>query len=175
MNPDVYIRALRFASQAHGDQRMPDKDHPYIVHPVMVAAEVLAALQVEPGDQDFAVACALLHDVVEDTNVGAEQVEREFGAAVAAGVLALTKREGMPKAEAIRDSLQRIRTQPREVWMVKLADRVANLSRPVPRGWDGKKKQQYRAQGQEILDALGDASPHLAARLRQRIAEYPVE
>ncbi len=175
MNPDVYIRALRFASLAHRDQRMPDKDHPYIVHPVMVAAEVLAALQVEAGDHDVAVACALLHDVVEDTETSLDQIHQAFGKEIAAGVAALTKRRDLLKHEAMADSLRRIREQPREVWMVKLADRIVNLTPPAPGHWDTAKKQRYREEGQKIHDALAEASPHLSARLRQRIAEYPVE
>ncbi len=176
MNPDLYLRALRFASLAHGDQRMPDGDHPYLVHLASVAAEVIAALEAEPtNDADLAVACALLHDVVEDTATTIDRVEAEFGAAVAAGVLALSKREEVPKVERIADSLARIRQQPREVWMVKLADRVVNLTPPSPRHWSGDKRGAYRAQGEQILAVLEAASPHLAARLRLRIAQFPLE
>jgi (p)ppGpp synthase/HD superfamily hydrolase len=140
---------------------------------VSVATEVIAALRAEPGrDEELAVACALLHDVVEDTTVELAELERTFGASVAAGVHALSKRKDVPKSEQLSDSLRRIREQPKEIWMVKLADRVVNLTPPVPPAWSAEKKVQYRAQGQEILDALGDASTHLAARLRARIAAY---
>lgn len=176
MTPELYVKALRFASHAHGDQRLPDGDHPYLVHVSSVAIEVIAALHAEPGrDEDLAIACALLHDVVEDTETGVELVEREFGPAVAAGVLALSKAHGVPKAQAMADSLRRIREQPHEVWMVKLADRITNLTPPAPKHWDRAKKERYRAEGQTILDALGDASPHLATRLARRIAEYPID
>lgn len=176
MNPELYVKALRFASTAHGDQRLPDKDHPYLVHVTSVTIEVIAALRAEPGhDEDLAVACALLHDVVEDTETGPAAIEQLFGAGVAHGVLALSKTKGLPKSEAMADSLRRIREQPHEVWMVKLADRIVNLTPPAPRYWDAKKKQKYRAEGQTILDALGEASPHLAARLKHRIETYPIE
>lgn len=175
MNPDLYFRALRFASIAHGDQREPDGVHIYLVHPVSVAAEVIAACEVESGrDVDLAVASALMHDVVEDTDTGLEQIERAFGKAVAAGVDALSKREGLPRDQAMDDSLRRIREQPPEVWMVKLADRIVNLTPPVPRHWDQPKKERYREEGRKILAALGAASPHLARRLQERIDGYPV-
>lgn len=175
MSPELYVRALRFASAAHGEQRMPDGDHPYLVHVTSVAIEVVAALHAEPGrNEDLAVACALLHDVVEDTDVGSDIIEREFGASVAKGVVALSKRASVPKEERMADSLRRIREQPHEVWMVKLADRVTNLLPPAPKHWDAAKKAKYRSEGQQILDALGEASPHLAERLRKRIADYPV-
>ena len=69
------------------------------------------------------------------------------------------------------DSLRRILAQPREVQLVKLADRTVNME-PAPPHWSAEKRATYRAQAQEILDALGSASPSLAARLRDKIARY---
>ena len=65
---------------------------PYAVHVSSVAMEVIAALEVEPGrDGELAVACALLHDVLEDTATTRAEVETAFGPKVGAGVAALTK------------------------------------------------------------------------------------
>ena len=167
---DKTIAALRFAATAHGAQTVPGSGHPYIVHVVSVCTEVMDALRAESGhDEQLAVCCALLHDVVEDTATKLHELERAFGPSVAAGVAALTKTNGMA------DSLSRIREQPREVWMVKLADRIVNLTPPAPPHWTSEKKRRYREEGQQILDALGEASAHLAARLRARIADYPIE
>jgi (p)ppGpp synthase/HD superfamily hydrolase len=48
--------------------------------------EAIRALYAEPGrDGDLVVACALLHDTLEDTETSAEDVAREFGPRVAAG------------------------------------------------------------------------------------------
>ena len=72
------------------------------------------------------------------------------------------------------DSLARIKEQPREVWMVKLADRITNLQ-PSPKGWykiDGK-IEAYRNELEKILSELGDASEALAERLREKIGVYP--
>ena len=55
--------------------------------------------------------------------------------------------------------------------MVKLADRITNLE-PAPHYWTTEKKQKYRAEAQDIHDALGEAHAGLAARIRQKIAEY---
>jgi (p)ppGpp synthase/HD superfamily hydrolase len=171
-SPELYGRALRFAAGAHGEQRVPGTEHPYVVHVCTVAAEVIAALEVEPRhDRDLAVACALLHDVVEDTKVGLDVVERDFGAQVAAGVAALTKNASLPKEQRMSDSLERIRRQPAEVWMVKLADRITNLQPPPPH-WSQEKCHAYRCEAEVILKELGKASRTLAGRLRQRIADY---
>lgn len=70
------------------------------------------------------------------------------------------------------DSLRRIQAEPREVWMVKLADRISNLQ-PPPAHWTPAKIAAYRVEALAIADTLGAASPHLHARLRAKIADYP--
>lgn len=171
-SPDLYAQALRFAAAAHGAQKVPGSELPYVVHVCTVAAEVIAALETEPHDDpDLAVACALLHDVVEDTAVGIEAIERDFGARIAAGVKALTKDGTLPKDARMGDSLDRIRRQPQEVWMVKLADRITNLQ-PPPSHWSAEKCRAYRIEAETILAALDSASATLAARFRGRLAVY---
>lgn len=170
---DLYLRAARFAAAAHHGQKMPGSELPYFLHVAQVAAEVMAALAVEPAARpDLALACALLHDVVEDTKTTRADIEAAFGPDVAAGVSALSKDPALPKDQAMADSLRRIRDQPHEVWRVKLADRIVNLE-PPPHYWKPDKIEAYRAEAGRIADALGDASPYLLARLRARIAGYP--
>jgi (p)ppGpp synthase/HD superfamily hydrolase len=170
IDPERYVAALRFAAERHNTQRVPDSEYPYIVHVVSVAAETIAALA--PGiDATLAVSCALLHDTIEDTATTYDEVVTRFGGAVADGVRALSKDSSLPKADQMADSLRRIRDQPREVWMVKLADRITNLDTP-PRSWTTDKRRRYRDEAIAIVDALGAASPVLEARLRARIAAY---
>jgi (p)ppGpp synthase/HD superfamily hydrolase len=69
------------------------------------------------------------------------------------------------------DSLRRIRAQPPEIAVVKLADRITNLSAP-PHYWKKEKCAAYRAEAIAIADALGPASAALDARLRARIEAY---
>jgi (p)ppGpp synthase/HD superfamily hydrolase len=172
---DGYVRAHGFAARAHQGQTLPGSDLPYVLHVQLVSMEVMAALTAEPGLRgDLAVQCALLHDVVEDTPVTVEQVEEAFGADVAAGVLALSKDPALPKGARMEDSLRRIRRQPHEIWVVKLADRITNMQ-PPPVNWTSAKAAEYRDEARRILDALGDASPMLAARLRHKIETYPLE
>lgn len=170
---DEYISAYRFAALAHRGQTVPDTDIPYLMHLSLVSMEVIASFAAEPGrNSALAVQCALLHDVIEDTAVSYEQVIASFGQEVADGVHALTKDETLPtKQEQMADSLRRIRTQPREVWLVKLADRITNLQ-PPPSYWSGDKIKRYQAEAVTILDALGEASDYLATRLQRKIAAY---
>lgn len=169
---DIYMRAWHFAATRHLGQKVPSSDLPYVTHVGAVAMEVLATLALEDFvEPDLAVACALLHDTVEDTATTSEQIATAFGPAVAAGVSALSKNGALPKSERMADSLRRILEQPREVWLVKLADRTVNME-PAPAHWPPEKRQAYKAQALEIVEALGSASPSLAARLRDKIARY---
>ncbi len=169
---DVYLRALRFAALAHGEQKVPGTALPYVVHVTSVAMETSACVAAEGADDpDLAVACALLHDVLEDTATPLARLREAFGERVAAGVAALTKDGSLPKADAMRDSLDRIRRQPREVWLVKLADRITNLQ-PPPAHWTPTKVAAYRDEAAVILAALGPASPVLAARFAEKLEAY---
>lgn len=169
---DLFKRALDFAARAHGAQQVQGSGLPYVVHVAKVATEVLAAAARDPrADCDLALACALLHDTLEDAGVTHDALRAEFGAAVADGVRALTKDAALPKAERMSDSLARIRGQPREVWMVKLADRITNLE-PPPRAWSAEKRRAYLAEARLILDALRGASAPLEGRLASKIVEY---
>jgi len=170
--PDRYVAALRFAAAKHEGQRMVGSDLPYLVHVVSVAGEVLAVIDRESLDPDLAVPCALLHDTLEDTATTYDELVAAFGTAVADGVRALSKLDdAIPKANRMADSLRRIRLQPREVWAVKLADRITNLA-PPPAGWSSDKRRAYREEAIQIADALAGASPALEARIRERIAAY---
>jgi (p)ppGpp synthase/HD superfamily hydrolase len=171
-DPELYVDALRFAAIRHRGQVVPGGDLPYLLHVTSVTAEVIAALERERfADPDLAVQCALLHDVVEDTGTAVDEIAARFGHKVADGVAALSKDGALPKPERMADSLRRIRAQPHEVWIVKLADRITNLAPPPP-GWTAEKRAGYRDEAGEILRALAEASVYLADRLAARIARY---
>ena len=167
---DRYLAALHFAADRHAGQLVPGGARPYVVHVTSVAMEVIAAIA-DARDADLAIACALLHDTIEDTATTYDEVAAAFGTAVADGVRALSKSADVPKAARMAESLGRIRMQPREIWMVKLADRITSLQ-PAPPAWDAAKRRGYRDEAIAIADALGEASPLLAARIRAKIAAY---
>ncbi len=173
-----YAAAWAFATRAHMGQtyggRHEGERIPYIAHLASVAAEVLWAVGAEPGwDVDLAVQCALLHDVVEDTGASLDRLAERFGPRVAEGVAALTKDKSIAsKTAQMDDSLGRIRLQPKEVWVVKMCDRITNLYHP-PHYWDQHKIGQYREEAKIILAALGSANEKAAHRLAKMISEYP--
>lgn len=172
---ELYLKAWNFAADAHGGQLVPGSSRPYLNHVGSVAMEVLAALTLRPNLErpNLAMQCAILHDVAEDTDCTIADIMAAFGAEVAAGVSALTKRSTLAsKAEKMADSLRRLKTQPPEVQMVKLADRITNLQAPPPH-WSAEKVTAYRTEAQVIHEALGYACPVLSERLLDKISAYP--
>jgi hypothetical protein len=61
--------------------------------------------------------------------------------------------------------MNRIRSQPKEVWMAKMADRITNLHPPFPAHWDRAKIDFYRSEAVAIHTALAASSPYLSRRL----------
>ena len=169
-SPDLFQNAFRFASEAHCGQTLPGSKVPYITHVAIVCAELMAVVD-DSMDADLALQCAALHDVVEDTDISYEVIKREFGTPVADGVSSLSKDPCISKEHRLEESLARIMTQPREIWMVKLADRITNLA-PPPASWSDNKKRQYRDQAIIIHERLGEANPELADRLMAKIENY---
>jgi len=90
-NPSLR-KALDFSIEAHKTQ-FRKSGEPYIIHPILVASIVSSIT----NDESMAIA-ALLHDVVEDTDISIERIEELFGEDVAHLV------EGLTKIDLIRDS-----------------------------------------------------------------------
>lgn len=175
--PDKYTKTWNFATVAHDGQTYGSSEKgnrvAYLNHIGNVSAEVMWGLQAENSyDENLAVQCAILHDVIEDTKYTYENIVSQFGEKVANGVLALTKNEQLgTKQEQMQDSLNRILRQPQEVWMVKLADRICNLQ-SIPHYWTPKKIQYYKEEAILIHDTLKKGNPLLAERLVEKIQKY---
>jgi (p)ppGpp synthase/HD superfamily hydrolase len=119
--------ALSFAIAAHDGQVRKGTEVPYVAHLLGVAGLALEA----GGDEDVAVA-ALLHDVVEDTDVTVEDVRAGFGDRVAGIVAACSdtnvtpKPPWEPRKAAYLDHMADPAT-PHDVLVVALADKLHNV------------------------------------------------
>jgi GTP pyrophosphokinase len=120
---DAYL----FAAEHHKDQ-LRDSGEPYMIHPVEVA-NILADMQMDM----VCLQTGLLHDVVEDTSVPVEEVQRRFGSEVARCVDGVTKLSKLSlhsrearQAESMRKMLLAMVSDIRVI-LVKLADRLHNM------------------------------------------------
>lgn len=170
----LYQRTIKFAALKHleNGQTIPGTNIPYVVHLSNVAMEVLVASEHSTNfDINFAIQIALLHDTLEDTSTTIEDLTHEFGIEVSNAVLALTKNSNLSKEEKMIDSLTRVKACKKEVWAVKLADRVTNLQEP-PLLWNNLKKQEYLREAGIILKELEGCNYYLESRLKEKIGEY---
>jgi (p)ppGpp synthase/HD superfamily hydrolase len=120
---DRFEAAFRLAARAHLGQVRKGTTIAYISHPMAVASLVLE----DDGDEDEAIA-ALLHDVVEDSEVTVAEVAAGFGERVAAIVEGCTDAFTEPKLpwrERKEGYLARLPSHP-EAWRVSLADKLHN-------------------------------------------------
>jgi (p)ppGpp synthase/HD superfamily hydrolase len=172
----IYQETVKFAAAKHQEKKqlIPGSNLPYIVHVSNVAMEVMvAALHSTDFNLSFAVQVALLHDTLEDTSATVAELTNLFGQEVTAAVMAITKNNVLPSAEKMQDSLNRIKLLPKEVWAVKLADRIANLQKP-PLHWDAGKINAYRNEAIVILDELSGGNAYLEERLGKKIMTYGI-
>lgn len=168
----LYQTAIKFAADKHKEQKVPGTELPYVVHLSNAAMEIfMAAIHTPDFNLNLAIPTALLHDAIEDTNTTADEIEALFGTTVTESVLALTKNKNLPNDQSMSDSLERIKQQPKEVWAVKLADRITNLQQP-PAHWNNDKKKEYLEEAGAIYEALKDGNEYLANRLRIKTQEY---
>ncbi|OFX44765.1 MAG: hypothetical protein A2046_04955 [Bacteroidetes bacterium GWA2_30_7] len=169
---DYYQKAIKFAGEAHKDQKLPNSEISYIVHLANVTNEVIYTLNTNNKlNAELAVQVALLHDCIEDTNVTFEQIALEFSPEIAKGVLALTKNESLEKELQLEDSVNRILLEPKEIWIVKMADRITNLQKP-PDSWTFEKKESYKKEAIMIYEKLHEANDYIAFRFLRKIEEY---
>lgn len=155
----IIERADAFAERAHGSigQLRKYTGDPYIVHPRAVA-ETLKRIDAEPD----VIAAALLHDVVEDTPVIAEEVRVEFGERIAGWVASMTDvapSSGLNREARVRLNLARLADADDEVHTIKLADLIDNASSIVMHdpGW----ARHYLAEKRRALHVLGRGHPEL--------------
>jgi guanosine-3',5'-bis(diphosphate) 3'-pyrophosphohydrolase len=124
-------------------------------------------------DIDFAVQIALLHDTIEDgVNINYDVIKNEFGEQIAKGVLALTKNENLKdKKSKMSDSINRILKEPKEVAIVKIADRVTNLQTP-PKTWSIEKVNNYYSEAKDLAEKLMGNNDYLDKRINSQINIY---
>src|SRR6478736_3477378 len=130
-NPDadreLIAHAFEFATRAHDGQERRSGE-PFIHHP-FGAAKICAGLRLD----DETIAAALLHDVVEDTNVGIDEVRVEFGEEIAnlvEGVTKLTRIQFQSREHAEAENYRKMivaMAHDVRVILIKLADRLHNM------------------------------------------------
>lgn len=127
---EYWLKAMRFALKKH-EKQTDDDGLPYFAHVYQVANLV----EHVTNDVELKVA-ALLHDTIEDTDTTHQELVENFGQRVADLVMELTH-EGQKDSYGFYFP----RLKSRDAILIKLADRMSNISRMD--SWDDDRKAQY--------------------------------
>ena len=165
--------AVAFALDAHGGQERKDGS-PYASHLLQVCGLVL-----EHGGSETVALAALLHDVIEDTGVEAEEIESRFGPEVAAIVTACTDsiegegrgRDTWERRKALY--LEHLRTASSDAALVSACDKLHNLRAMAHGDVDDaafnapRERQRWFFESMvSILDDRGDVPSAVVEELR---------
>ncbi|MET8825401.1 RelA/SpoT family protein [Streptomyces sp. NPDC004610] len=157
-------KAYQVAERWHRGQKRKSGD-PYITHPLAVTT-ILAELGMDPAT----LMAGLLHDTVEDTEYGLDQLRRDFGDQVALLVDGVTKLDKVKfgeaaQAETVRKMVVAMAKDPR-VLVIKLADRLHNM-----RTMRYLKREKQEKKARETLEIYAP----LAHRLGMNTIKWELE
>ena len=161
-NIKLITKAYNFALMHHGDQKRKSGE-PYIIHPIQVAY-TLSKMELD----DATICAALLHDVVEDTEVTHEDLVKEFGEEIAEMVDGVTKLGKLNytslKEQQVEDYRKMFLAMGKDirVILIKLADRLHNM-----RTLKHLTRERQIANAQETMD--------LYAPLANRLGMYSLK
>jgi guanosine-3',5'-bis(diphosphate) 3'-pyrophosphohydrolase len=167
----LILQAVRFAAEAHRDQRRKDAaKSPYVNHPVQVAELLCSLGQVQKADT---LVAALLHDTVEDTGADRAVIRRRFGERVLALVLEVSDDKSLPKAERKRLQVETAPYKSDGARLIKLADTICNLHDLVhspPADWTLERKREYLLWTEKVVAGLRGTHPALEKRYDEELA-----
>ena len=149
---DLLTRAYRMSAQAHRGQKRQSGDD-YVSHSVAVAT-ILAEQQMD----SVSIAAALLHDVVEDSDVSVDDIRRTFGPEVAELVDGLTKLSTLTFRSTVEEQAENYRklllsvAKDARVIIIKLADRLHNMR--TLEHLDPEKRRRIALETREIYAPL---------------------
>lgn len=119
----MFDEAVQFATEAHKGQVRKGTKKPYIVHPVEVA-KIVATMT---SDEEI-LSAAVLHDTIEDcAGVTKEILCERFGERVAELVAGESEDKSRSWEERKGTTIQRLKTETRELQMIALADKLSNM------------------------------------------------
>jgi len=150
--------AIEFASEHHAGQRRRADEAPFVLHPIEAAS-----LLERSHYPDHVVAAAVLHDVLEDTDVQRSQLEAQFGPDVAELVATVSDDPSIANAEDQKDDVrERVRKAGGYAPAVYAADKISKvreLRTMIARGVGGDEVRVKRERYRKSLAMLEEAIP----------------
>lgn len=149
---NLILTAAALAVRAHEGQKRKYNGRPYVTHPARVAGRV----GLLPDVTEEMVAAAYLHDVLEDTTMTRDEIERATSPQVGFYVDWMTNKSkglSLPRAERKAMDRKRLMEAPIQVKQIKLIDRIDNLTEMAGAKDDFKKV--YAEESIQLAEAIG--------------------
>jgi (p)ppGpp synthase/HD superfamily hydrolase len=135
-NLNLIEKALQIALKAHEGQKRKTDDSPYIIHPIMCALKLKGY-----NFSEEAIASALVHDVLEDSDFSENDLKNKLGEKVFNIIKSLSEDKSLAWEERKKQYIENIKNGSLEVKAVSLADKIHNLESLL---------LAYEAQGKNI-------------------------
>lgn len=162
------MRAAQFAAERHKNQRRKGAARePYVNHLIEVAG--LLSDATDGKDTDLVLA-GLLHDLIEDQGVSADDVASQFGVGVAALVLEVTDDKNLSKSERKHLRIAHAARKSPRARMLKIADLISNLRslrQSPPADWSAERQREYLQWAHDVVAACRGVSPRLESSFDQ--------
>lgn len=157
----LITRAAHFACEAHTNHRRKgDAAEPYVNH----LAEV-AMLLAQTGADASLIAAGYLHDTLEDTEVIFEELARQFDDDIAQLVQDVTDDDSLSRSVQKALQIERAPQLAVRVQMLRISDKISNLRAlriSPPSGWSQRRKLEYFAWANQVVDGCRSANQPLA-------------
>ena len=167
----LVVAALDFAARRHSGQRRKGGDRaPYINHPVRVAYYLGVVAGIEDPEL---IAAAVLHDTVEDTNTGMDELRDVFGERVASLVAEVTDDKSLARETRKELQIEHAPNVSVDAAQLKIADKICNmedLAETPPPDWSAARRREYLAWSERVVERLPDPRPELMAAYRRLLA-----
>ena len=119
---DIIEKANKIMLSAHGQQKRKTDDSPYVIHPLMVAKKLARF-----NFSDAVIAAAMVHDVLEDTEVDEKTLRQELGDEVVDIILPLSEDKSLEWEDRKKIYLEKVKNSSPETKAVAIADKIHNL------------------------------------------------
>jgi len=170
---ELVLQAAAFAAEKHRNQRRKDEEaSPYINHPIQLAYILVQADIEDP----VVLAAALLHDTIEDTQTTLDELEIVFGYEIANIVAECSDDKTLSKLERKQAQIDHAATISPKAKLVKLADKIANVSDingAPPAGWSIERKREYFDWAKKVVDRMRGVHKVLESRFDAEYAKRP--
>lgn len=157
----TFLDALNFAALRHRSQRRKGRaGAPYVNHLI----EVAHILTSHGLDHTALLCAAVLHDVIEDAGVTADDLRQRFGNQVTSIVLEVTDDDEIPFWDRKLRQVQRAPQLSEDAQHLRVADKISNLRGILtspPERWSLERKLAYYAWAEQVVEGCTRAAPSL--------------